>query len=178
MSEVTAHRGVVGARALGPMLLLTGSVLLFWPAASTRVLASLVGVGAVVFGIRELTRSFGGEVPRIDFTATLLGLVSVFGGVVIVLTPTVSDTASSTVIGVYWLIAGALEVAGALLRPAARLERLLLGVISLAAGVLVLVLPDVSLVVFVWFAGGWLLAAGAIVLMVGSMRADERRALA
>lgn len=179
MSEATPSRSeTTGPRALGTVLLIAGFVLLFWPAATTRVLASAVGVGALVFGLRELTRSRGGDGDRIDFPATLLGLVSVFGGVVIVLTPFVSDTASSTVIGVYWLIAGALEVGGASLRPSARLERLLVGVLSLAAGALVLVLPSLSIVVFVWFAGGWLLAAGAVVLVLGAMSSDQPRALA
>lgn len=82
------------------------------------------------------------------------------------------------VIGIYWLIAGVFEVAGALLRLVARLERLLIGIISLAAGVLVLVLPTPSLVVIVWLAGGWLIAAGAIVVLTGSMTAGQRQALA
>ena len=37
----------VSAVAFGPLLMLAGIVLLVWPAATTRVLASIVGLGAV-----------------------------------------------------------------------------------------------------------------------------------
>ena len=166
------------ARTLGILLLLAGLVLLVWPAATSRVLASGVGVGAVAYGVRELTRTFAGDGVRIEFSAGLLGLISVFGGVVIVVTPFVAETAVSTVIGSYWVIAGLFEVVGAFVRPVARLERLLIGVISLATGGLVLVLSGASLVVLVWLAGGWLLSAGAIVLLIDSMTAGKRRAVA
>lgn len=165
-------------RVVGVILVLAGLVLLVWPAATTRILASWIGLGAVAYGVRELTRTFAADGGRIDFSAGLLGLISIFGGVVIALTPFVSDTATSTVIGIYWLIAGTFEVAGSFLRPTARLERVLVGIISLIAGTLVLVLPTLSLVVLVWFAGGWLLTAGAIVLLTGSIAPGQRRAVA
>ena len=166
------------ARTLGIVLMVAGLVLLVWPAATTQVLASWVGLGAVVYGIRELTRTFAGEGGRIEFSAGLLGLISVFGGVVIAITPFVSETASSTVIGIYWLIAGLFEVTGAFLRPVARLERLLVGVLSVIAGGLVLALPTASLVVVVWLAGGWLLSAGAIVFLLRSITSGQRRTVA
>lgn len=179
MSAATSNDAApASARTLGIVLLLAGLVLLVWPAATTRVLATLVGVGAVAYGIRELTRTFAGDGTRIEFAAGLLGLISVFGGVVILLTPFVSETAGSTVIGIYWLIAGLFEVGGAFLRPVARLERLLIGVISLAAGGLVLALSGASLVVIVWLAGGWLLFAGAIMLLMDVMTTGQRRPVA
>jgi uncharacterized membrane protein HdeD (DUF308 family) len=178
VSQATpSSTATTSTRTLGIVLLFAGLVLVIWPAATTRVLASLVGVGAVVYGVRELTRA-SSEEGRLDFSARLLGMISIFGGVVIAITPFVSDTAGSTVIGIYWLLAGALEVAGAFLRPDVRLERLLVGIISVAAGALVLVLPTLSLVVLVWLAGGWLLAAGVIVLLLGAMTSGQRRAVA
>jgi uncharacterized membrane protein HdeD (DUF308 family) len=178
VSAATSNEAApASARTLGILLLLAGLVLLVWPAATTRVLASWVGVGAVAYGVRELTRTFAGDGDRIEFSAGLLGLISVFGGVVIAVTPSVSVAAASTVIGIYWLIAGLFEVAGAFLRPAARLERLLVGVISLATAGLVLALPSASLVVLVWLSGGWLLSAGAIMLLMDFMLTGGRRAV-
>jgi uncharacterized membrane protein HdeD (DUF308 family) len=164
----------VPPRLVGPLLILAGLVLLIWPAATTRVLASLVGLGAVVYGMHELTRLYRGHGEHLEFSAGMIGLLSVFGGVVIVVTPFVSETATGTIIGAYWLIAGAVEVIGAFLRPVARLERLLVGGLSVGAGALVLVLPSTSIVVFVWFAGGWLLAAGAIVTLLQTTRRPRR----
>jgi uncharacterized membrane protein HdeD (DUF308 family) len=169
---------VDSTRPLGITLLLAGLVLLLWPAATTRVAASFVGVGAVVYGIRELMRTATGEAGRLEFSARLLGLISVFGGVVIAVTPFVSQSATSTVIGVFWLITGTVEAAGALVGPEGRLERLLVAVISVAAGVLVLVLPTTSLVVIVWLAGGWLAVAGAIVLLMSAIAPGRRRSAA
>lgn len=165
----------VSAVAFGPLLMLAGIVLLVWPAASTRVLASIVGLGAVAYGVSELSRIYRGQGAHMEFSAGMIGLVSVFGGVVITITPFVNENATATVIGAYWLVGGVVEVVGgAFFRPAVRLERLLMGLISIAAAGLVLALPTPSLVLLVWFAGGWLLAAGAIVTLVGSMARPGR----
>ena len=164
-------------RGFGILLVLAGLVLLSWPATTTRVLALLVGFGAIAYGTSELARIYRGDGDHLEFSAGMIGLVSVFGGVVIALTPLVSESATATVIGIYWLLGGVVEVAGAFLRSVARLERLLVGVISAVVGALVLVLPPASIVVLVWFAGGWLLAAGAIVILMRSLT-HPRRAVA
>jgi uncharacterized membrane protein HdeD (DUF308 family) len=177
MAPVADDADSAQARTLGILLMVAGLVLLFWPVATTRVLASLVGLGAVAYGVTELTRLYSGAGDRIEFSAGMIGLVSVFGGVVIALTPFVSASATSTVIGLYWLVGGAVEVAGAFLRPTARLERLLVGGLSVAAGGLVSALSTASIVVLVWFAGGWMLATGAIVLLMRSV-VRPRRAVA
>lgn len=58
------------------------------------------------------------------------------------------------VLGVYWVVAGVVALVGSAVRRDGRIERLAVGVLSLSAGVLVLVLPPVSPVVLVWLAGG------------------------
>lgn len=166
MAQAVEDPDPAQARTFGILLMVAGLVLLFWPAATTRVLASLVGFGAIAYGVSELARIYRGHGDHMEFSAGMIGLVSVFGGVIIVLTSFVNASATSTVIGMYWLVGGAVEVVGAFLRVAARWERLLVGSLSAAAGVLVLTLPPVSIVVLVWLAGGWLVAAGAAVILL------------
>jgi uncharacterized membrane protein HdeD (DUF308 family) len=174
MAPAADDANAATARTLGILLMIVGLVLLFWPAATTRVLASLAGLGAVVYGVTELTRIYSGDGDHIEFSAGMIGLVSVFGGVIIAITPFVSESATSTVIGFYWLAGGTVEVVGSFLRPAARLERLLVGGISVAAGGLLLALPTASIVVLVWFAGGWMLVAGAAVVLMRSITPPRR----
>ena len=133
-----------------------------------------MGLGAVAYGVSELNRIYGGHGDHMGFSAGMIGLVSVFGGGIIAITPFVNESATSTVIGAYLLVGGTVEVVGASLRPVARLERLLVGGISVAAGALVLALPTASIVVLVWFAGGWLLAAGAVVTLMRSIAHPRR----
>lgn len=137
------------------------------PAATTLVLVALLGLGAVIYGIAELGRVFAGEGERLELWAGLIGLVSIFGGVLIFLTPLVSSVAVGTIIGAYWLVGGASEVIGAVMRPGGRIVRFLVGALSIAAGLVVVATPTLSLVALVWFSGLWMVAAGVAVAIGG-----------
>jgi uncharacterized membrane protein HdeD (DUF308 family) len=153
------------ALGFGALLVVAGLVLLAWPAATTLVLVSLLGLGAAAYGVAELGRVFDGHSERLEIVTGLIGLVSIFGGVMIFLTPLVSSVAVGVVVGAYWLVGGAVEVVGAFLRPGGRLVRLLVGVISVIAGLVVLASPAISLVALVWFSGAWLVASGIAVAL-------------
>jgi uncharacterized membrane protein HdeD (DUF308 family) len=155
------------AFGVAAVMVVTGILLLAWPGATTLVLVALLGLGAVTYGIAELSRVFAGEGERLELWAGLIGLVSIFGGVLIFLTPLVSSVAVGTIIGAYWLVGGVSEVIGAVIRPGGRVVRLLVGVLSVAAGLVVLASPTLSLVALVWFSGLWMVAAGIAIAIGG-----------
>ena len=86
-----------------------------------------------------------------------------------------SSVAVGVVIGVYWLVGGAVGIAGAIVEPGNRL-RAVVAVISLVAGMIVIAQPGRSLVTLVWFSGMWMIVAG--VVMVASAVFGRRRAVA
>jgi len=79
----------------------------------------------------------------------LIALVNIFGGVVIIATRFISLGALAVVLGVYWLVAGDIGLLGGLARQEGRIERASIGLLSLVAGLLALLLPAVSLVALV-----------------------------
>lgn len=174
VAQTVPGRSRGAAVGLGALLVVAGLVLLVWPAATALVLVSLLGLGIVAYGIAELGKVFSGDSDHLELWAGLIGLVSIFGGIIIFLTPLVSSVAVGLIVGIYWLVAGVVEVAGALIRPGGRLVRLLLGVISAIAGVIVLAMPSLSLVALVWFSGAWLVAAGIIVALVALVGGPRR----
>jgi uncharacterized membrane protein HdeD (DUF308 family) len=155
------------ATAAGGWLVLCGVVLLVWPAATIRVVVVLVGLGALGFGASELSRVFsGGATP--ELWSGLIGLANLIGGVVVLIAPFVSLDAARVVVGIYWLVAGLVEVVGSLASHDGRIERFAIGVLSLAAGAIALV-PAISGVVFVWLAGAWLVVVGLVVLALSRL---------
>jgi uncharacterized membrane protein HdeD (DUF308 family) len=152
--------------AVGGWIVLCGLVLLLWPGATIRVVVVLVGLGAVGFGVSELSRVFAGGETTLQVSSGLIGLANVIGGVLVLLSPFVSLDAARTVVGIYWLIAGLVEVVGALVKPEGRIERFSVGVLSLAAGAVAVLLPAISVLVFVWLAGAWLVVVGLVVLVL------------
>jgi uncharacterized membrane protein HdeD (DUF308 family) len=164
------------AIALGTLLALAGLVLLVWPAATTLVLVSVLGVAVITYGCWELYLAFKGTGERSRLWGGVVGAVAVIGGAVIFLSPFVSAAAVGIVIGLYWLVAGAVGLVGAFMEPGHRVVRLFVAVISVVAGLLVIAQPGLSLVALVWFSGAWMVGAGLV--MVFSRLFGRRRRLA
>jgi len=114
-----------------------------------------IGLGAmmIVVGIVLVTW------PR----ATALVVVTLLGLGVLLYGLTELARVFSAADGRLDLVAGVVALLGATARQEDRVERLMVGVLSLIAGALTLALPALSLVVLVWFAGLWLILVGAVV---------------
>lgn len=176
MSENTEAPQLRSSRiGLGAVMMIVGIVLVAWPRATVLVVVTLFGFGALLYGLVELRRVFAGEGDHLDLAAGLIALVNIFGGVVIIATRFVSLDALAVVLGVYWVVAGLFGVLGGLVGKQGRVERTAIGILSVAAGALVLALPAISLVALVWFAGAWLILVGAIVAGLTVIGGANRR---
>lgn len=168
----SAPRSRGTAIGLGVLIALAGVILLVWPAATTLVLMSWLGLAIVCYGVYELVNAVTGAGEGSRLWGAVIGVVAVIGGIGIFFAPLVSAVAVGVVIGWYWIIGGAVGIAAAILQPGNRLVRLLVAILSVIAGVVVLAQPGLSLVTLVWFAGAWMLAAG--VIMAGSALLGRR----
>lgn len=169
MSRVSSDPRRKLESAVGAWMVLCGLMLTFWPAATIRVLVFLVGLGAVAFGINELSRVFASKGGSPELWAGLIGLVNVFGGVIIIITPFVSTDAARIVVSVFWLVGGIIEIVTALVQTEDRLVRSVIGVVTATLGAVVLAVPAMTVVVFSWLAGAWLIVVGAVLLFVGAI---------
>lgn len=154
---------------------LTGLVLLLRPAATTLVVVRWLGLAVVVYGVYELITAFGDD-ARSRLWSAVVGVIAIIGGIAIFLSPVVSSVAVGVVIGLYWLVGGAVGIAAAIIVPGNRVIRAVVAVISLVAGMVVIAQPGLSLVTLVWFSGVWMIVAG--IVMVASALFGRRQAVA
>jgi uncharacterized membrane protein HdeD (DUF308 family) len=101
----------------------------------------------------------------------LRGVAAIVFGVIAVLWPGITLLALAILFGVYVLVEGVLTLASALrerLDAGQRVARVLVGLLSLAAGIVALVWPQITALVLVLLIGAWALVTGALDVFVAS----------
>jgi uncharacterized membrane protein HdeD (DUF308 family) len=164
----------LGASVLGVVI---GVVMIVWPTATLHVVAALFGIWLLLHGVVRIVQAISGR-GRDGAERALLGVIGVFfviAGVVALRNLLVSLTLVVTVIGLMWLLGGIMEVISAIggSRGGYRAWHVVLGLLSIAAGLVVLIWPDLSLQTLVYITGAWLIVMGLIqvALVVWARRA-------
>jgi uncharacterized membrane protein HdeD (DUF308 family) len=101
----------------------------------------------------------------------LRGVIAVIFGLLAIVWPGVTIVALAVLFGAYVLVDGAFTFLGAFRReldPGQRAANVVIGLLSVVAGVLVLVWPDITALVLVVLAGVWLLASGIVALVMAA----------
>ena len=159
--------GISGAAAV-----ILGVVLLFWPEKTLSVVAVFVGIYFLIAGIARLaigifSRGISGGIRTLNI---VLGALLVF--VAILALKNVSAAAATLVIfaialiGVGWIIEGVMAIAESA-RAASRGWAITFGILSILAGIVVLVMPASSAALLLLFAAIALIVIG----IVGIVRA-------
>ncbi|WP_345764771.1 HdeD family acid-resistance protein [Diaminobutyricibacter sp. McL0608] len=160
----SAINGIRAAFAVsGIVALVFGILLLFWPDRTLSVLAIFLGIYFLIAGIVRLalgifSRGISGGHRTLDI---LFGLLLVIAGIIAIKN---SQTAAAAllilivaIIGIGWIIEGVMALAESG-RAASRGWAITFGIVSVIAGIVVLVIPG-------WSAF-WLLLISAIILIV------------
>jgi uncharacterized membrane protein HdeD (DUF308 family) len=150
--------------AFGIISLLAGVVVLAWPGRTLIAVAVLFGIQLVVTGIFRFVAAFASE----DLTGgtrvllAVLGVLSLIIGLYAVRHVLVTLLALALLLGIYWIINGAVELFMALSARGVpgRGWTVVMGVLSMLAGLLVLVYPAISLLTLVVVLSVWLLVLG------------------
>jgi uncharacterized membrane protein HdeD (DUF308 family) len=159
--------GISGAAAL-----ILGVVLLFWPAKTLSVMAVFLGIYFLIAGIARLaigifSRGISGGIRTLNL---VFGALLLFVGIVAL--KNVSAAAATLVIfaiafiGVGWIIEGVVVLAESA-RAASRGWAITFGILSIVAGIVVLVIPAASATFLLLFAAIALIVIG----IVGIVRA-------
>jgi uncharacterized membrane protein HdeD (DUF308 family) len=164
--------------ATGAAAILLGIVTLAWTGATLVVVGALFGIYLLASGILQLAAAFAAHVPG---QLRVLGLVS--GGLSVVLGllcfrgPAQSILLLALWIGFGWLLRGAMMTSAALANPAlpARNWQALFGVITLIAGIVLVVSPFSSIATLAVVAGIWLIALGAMEVVHGLQLRGQMR---
>ena len=150
--------GGLGMIALGVMLLV-------WPAASLTIGAILIGAAILVSGVVKLFEGFtasnlsGGM--RAGYIA--IGLLAVLAGCYLLVHHAFSLFLLAFVAGVYFIAHGVTEIGvGISGHVPARTARIVLGVFSIAAGIIMVVWPAISLALLLTVVAAFLLFYGLV----------------
>ena len=159
----SAVRGIrFGLGLIGVASVVLGLLVLFWPGATLEVLAFLFGLYFLVAGaIRILLGVFIGLGAGLKILNILVGLALVAVGVVAIRNPLASLTALALVIGIAWIVEGVMSLAESD-RGGSRWFAIILGILSIIAGIIVLFIPVGSLAVLVVYGGIFLVVLGVI----------------
>ena len=166
--------------AFGIISLLAGVAVLAWPGRTLIVVAVLFGIQLVVTGIFRFVAAFASE----DLTGgtrvllAVLGVLSLIIGLYAVRHVLVTLLALALLLGIYWIVNGAVELFMALSARGVpgRGWTVVMGVLSVLAGLLVLVYPAISLLTLVVVLSVWLLVLGLmeITLAIRARSAGRR----
>jgi uncharacterized membrane protein HdeD (DUF308 family) len=101
----------------------------------------------------------------------LEGVIAILVGLFLLYSPAVTTIFLIQILGIFWLAGGILSVLGAFIFSGNRLWKLLGGVLSIIAGIVILTYPIYSplvvLTLFVIFVGVWAIITGAVRLIGG-----------
>lgn len=156
----------IGLRGL--LAILFGLSALVWPSVTVVALAMLFGIYAVVDGAGMIASGLARQVSgERRWLYLLAGIIGISAGLLAALWPQLTAMTLVLLSGVWALVTGALEVAAAVrLRRELTGQWLLaaVGVISMLAGVLIFLRPDVGVLALATVLGAYALTTGVALL--------------
>lgn len=163
---------------LGALVMIgLGIALLVWPHASLTVVAILFGAALVISGAVRLYEGFtarGGQSGGMRAAYIVLGLIAVVAGVYCLRHHDLSLFLVAFVVGVYFIMHGIADIGAAASTPGGgRGLRFVMGIFAIAAGLILVIWPGISLVLMLTIMAAWLLFYGVV---LGALAFSLRRA--
>jgi uncharacterized membrane protein HdeD (DUF308 family) len=152
-----------------------GLILLVWPKATINVVAVLIGIALLLTGLFRLIEGFTAHDASGGTRAAyvIIGLLAAVAGLYCLRHLSVTVILLGFIVGVFWVLHGIVDLIVALTGPGpGRLMQALVGVVSLAAGLVVMFWPSISLTILLAVIGIWLMFYG---LMLAVMAFQFRR---
>ncbi len=163
----------------GASAIVLGVLALAWTGATLVVVGTFFGLYLLLSGAFQLAGAFASHVPgHLRVLGLVSGSLSVLLGLLCFRGPAQSILLLALWIGFGWLLRGIMTTAAALSGPEmpARGWQTLLGLLTLVAGIVLIVSPFTSIVTLAVVAGVWLVALGVVEIVHGvQLRAHLRR---
>lgn len=150
-----------------------GITLAVWPRQTLAVCAVIVAIQVICSGVLRLVMAIGGRSMEGGLRAVVgfTGALAIIVGLLFLRDPVQTVLVITILLGVWWVVGGVVDILGTLLRPTAgrRGWDLFTGAITVLAGLVLLVNPEVSLRALVILSCVWLIVVG-IAATVTSIR--------
>lgn len=147
---------------LGLSSIVLGVLALAWPGRTILVLVVLLGIHLLVYGsIRFVWALADDLMPQRGFVA-LMGVLGILAGLLVLRRPFRTVAILVLVLGLFWVFSGLVDLFNAITDRGDGSRALLaaLGVLSVGAGVVVLLWPAMTLLALAIVAGIYLILAG------------------
>jgi uncharacterized membrane protein HdeD (DUF308 family) len=163
----------------GVCMIAAGIILLVWPHATITVIAVLIGLALIASGAIRLYEGFTAreESGAMRTAYVVIGLLAVLAGLYFLRHHALSALLVAFVTGVYFIMHGIADIGvAASARVPGRGLRAALGLFSIAAGIVMVAWPAVTLVLLLTIVGAWLIFYGlALLMMAFSLRRMARQ---
>jgi uncharacterized membrane protein HdeD (DUF308 family) len=150
----------------GIVTLVTGLAVLVWPGRTLVAVAVLFGIQLVLAGIFRFVMALAADEASggTRVLLALLGVLSLIVGLYAVRHLQVTIAALALLLGIFWIVNGTVETFTALSHRGmqGRGWTVLMGLLSVLAGLVVLAYPGISLVTLAVVLGFWLLVLGVM----------------
>jgi uncharacterized membrane protein HdeD (DUF308 family) len=154
----------------GIVTVLAGLLAVVWPGRTIVVVAVLFGAQLVVAGIFRFVAALaaGEEDTGSRVLLALLGVLSFIVGLYALRHILITIAALALLLGIFWIVNGAVETFTALSHRGTqgRGWTIFMGLLSVVAGVVVLVYPGISLATLALVLGFWLLLFGIMEIVL------------
>ncbi|HEY6797100.1 MAG TPA: DUF308 domain-containing protein [Kineosporiaceae bacterium] len=145
--------------------IVVGIAVLVWPKPTVAIIAVLFGVQLIASGIYQFVRALDTTASDTARTMScLLGLLSFIVGLYALRHLSLTVSVLAVILGIYWIVNGVTQGFMTLAHDEMpdRSQSLGASVVSILAGLVLLIFPEISLTVLVFVLGGWLVIFGVI----------------
>lgn len=154
---------------IGVLTVVLGGIVIAWPDTTLKVLSVLLGIQLLIFGLYRLVRAFAEDTVSKGLSG-FVGVLGLIAGVVVIRNPFETVEVLAVILGVLWIVAGAIDLIGSL-ADSTLPERgwiAIGGALSILAGIVVVGWPGPTVLVLAWIAGLYLIVLG-LFLIVSSL---------
>jgi uncharacterized membrane protein HdeD (DUF308 family) len=130
---------------VGLVSIIAGVLAIAYPDITLLALGIFAGVGLLFFGAMDIAEAIAGE-PEGRVLSAIVGILSVVAGLICLRRPGESLLAIIVVLGIYLVVAGIVRFIRSFSTLDDRAAQMGLGIIDVILGVLILSLPELSLV--------------------------------
>jgi uncharacterized membrane protein HdeD (DUF308 family) len=152
--------------AFGILTTAAGISAVVWPGITLLAAAVVFGVQLIVAGIYRLVAAFASADAAVTTRVllALLGVLSLIVGLYAVRHVLLTIIALGLLLGIFWVANGVIELFTAISHRsmAGRRWRVVMGTLSVIAGVILLAIPGISLLTLVVLLSAWLIVFGVM----------------
>lgn len=155
--------------AVGVLSIAVGILAVAWPGKTLLLIGWAFGIFLLLNGIAELFAARdAGLSPGLRVLRILLGMIALAAGILLVIHPAHSVLTAAWVLGLWFVLHGAGELARGFVYSESRVWNIIFGLIGIAAGIIILVNPKVGAVTLVWIVSISLILRGIVAIALGA----------